>query len=252
MIIKRPPVGLSHEAEEYVDAAWDSISDSEAAKLARKALLIDPNVYDAYIIISRTLPTFVEKIALLRDGVNRGRKVWSEAIANSEHYDFWLDIYTRPFMRTVHELALLTWDFDDRTEAIDLAKLLLRLNPEDNQGARYLLLSWLPVIDDWGAVELILSRYADENGTYFSYAKCLNAFRKNDLQEALVSNAVAANPYVAYFLKDARRQVNEVSQCQTMGSTEEAFDYASLSREAWLSVNGAISWLTKSTKSFSK
>jgi len=49
----------------------------------------------------------------------------------------WVD--NRPFLRCLHGLTLSTWRLEQHTEAEDLCRALLWLNPADNQGARELL-----------------------------------------------------------------------------------------------------------------
>lgn len=47
----------------------------------------------------------------------------------------WLD--NRAYLRAIQYMAELHWDNGENDEAIDLFKLLLKLNPNDNQGIRY-------------------------------------------------------------------------------------------------------------------
>ena len=48
----------------------------------------------------------------------------------------WID--NRPFLRCLHGLTLSTWRLEQYTEAHELCRTLLWLNPADNQGAREL------------------------------------------------------------------------------------------------------------------
>jgi hypothetical protein len=49
----------------------------------------------------------------------------------------WVD--NRPFLRCLHALTLSAWRLEQYTEAHELCRALLWLNPADNQGARELL-----------------------------------------------------------------------------------------------------------------
>lgn len=49
----------------------------------------------------------------------------------------WGDIDNRAHMRALQYMADLFWDDKDYEKAIELFRLLLRLNPNDNQGVRY-------------------------------------------------------------------------------------------------------------------
>ncbi|HXY17585.1 MAG TPA: tetratricopeptide repeat protein [Gaiellaceae bacterium] len=56
---------------------------------------------------------------------------------------FWGLVETRPYMRARAALAALLWKLGRREEALEHARELLRLNPNDNQGIRYQQAKWL-------------------------------------------------------------------------------------------------------------
>jgi len=49
----------------------------------------------------------------------------------------WYDMDNRAYLRAIQYMAEWYWDNEEKDEAIKLFKLLLKLNPGDNQGARY-------------------------------------------------------------------------------------------------------------------
>lgn len=51
----------------------------------------------------------------------------------------WLFLNNRPYLRALHGLCLWHWKNKDFEKAAELATKLLRLNPMDNQGARFIL-----------------------------------------------------------------------------------------------------------------
>ena len=61
---------------------------------------------------------------------------------------FWADLDSRPFMRALHGRGLCLWRLGRLAEAREILAQMLALNPNDNQGARFLLadleagLSW--------------------------------------------------------------------------------------------------------------
>jgi hypothetical protein len=58
---------------------------------------------------------------------------------------FWGMIDNRPFLRCLHGLGLALWALKRDAEALVVFERLLRLNPSDNPGVRFLL---GPVADD--------------------------------------------------------------------------------------------------------
>ncbi len=51
----------------------------------------------------------------------------------------WGDMDNRAYMRAIQYRADIYWDDGENEKAIELYRLLLKLNPNDNQGVRYLL-----------------------------------------------------------------------------------------------------------------
>ena len=56
---------------------------------------------------------------------------------------FWGLLETRPYMRARAGLAASLWTAGDEVEAVEHYQDMLRLNPGDNQGHRYVLLGCL-------------------------------------------------------------------------------------------------------------
>lgn len=233
-------------AEELIDRAWDATTPAARVKYARKALMVDPDAVDAYVILSLSTEAVGEQIALLREAVRIGKRQWADAIKRPSRHDFWLDIDTRPFMRAAHNLALTLWQRGERDEAIGLADFLLKLNPNDNQGMRYLALAWHPTLGNWQAVERILSRYRGEGRTEYLYAVTLNAVRDGSDPIPLLREAIEANPHVPDFLLGHMPlPPGDFTEYVKFGSKAEAASYARMSLEAWCSVSHGLDWLKK-------
>lgn len=76
---------------------------------------------------------------LYEQGVEAGeRALGSEAFEEWEGH-FWGILETRPYMRARHGLALCLWEAGESKKAIEHYTEMLRLNPGDNQGIRYVL-----------------------------------------------------------------------------------------------------------------
>jgi len=230
--------------EDLIDRAWEATTSATQAKYARKALSIDPEAIDAYVILALSTDALGERVALLREAVRVGRKQWAEAIKRPSQQYFWLDIETRPFMRAVHNLALASWERGERDEAATLADFLLKLNPNDNQGIRFLALDWHGTLGNWDAVERLLKRYRNDASTEYLYAAALNAFRKGDGADLLLAEALETNPHVLELLAGRSPMPGESDLPYVeFGSREEAANYVRSSREAWSNVPGALKWL---------
>ena len=159
---------------QYIEEAWDASSNVKKAKYARKALEIDPDALDGYLLLSHATSNSAERQSFLREGVRRGQKIWANEIKRPAQSYFWADMDTRPYMRLVHVLALTLWDDGDQQGALELCRYLLKLNPNDNQGIRHLLLAWYPVTGDWTDFAKLLKKYGDDGSTEHLFAACLS------------------------------------------------------------------------------
>jgi hypothetical protein len=153
-------------------------------------------------------------------------------------------------MRVLHFLALTLWDTGARDEAVKEAKILLRLNPNDNQGIRELLHIWYPATGDWDALTKLLQRYRSDWSVSHLYTSWLLGFRNGNATDTQLAEALEANPYVPAILADQNALVVDDDDDVEMpgyvlsGSSAEASAYADFSRSVWQRVPGAIEALT--------
>lgn len=231
-----------------IEAAWEAKTDAARAKAARKVLALDPEALDGYVILHYALDTPAEQAALLFEAVRRGRRRWAAEIKRPSAHHFWLDLDTRPFMRALHLLGLRLWDIGEREAAVGEAEALLRLNPNDNQGIRHLLLAWYPVTGGWTGFEKVLKRYKDDGSTEFAYALCLDAIRRGADASAALEAAIEINSYVPARLIDPAKPVpSDDSPIAAFGvewgSDAEAAIYVEAHLPGWCAVPGALEWL---------
>jgi hypothetical protein len=229
--------------EELIDRAWDASEPALRAAFARRALALDSTAVDAYVVLAQSVETAAERIALLREGVRRGEFHWLQYLKRPPKHFFWAHLETRPFMRALHNLALALWECGDREDAALLADRILRFNPNDNQGIRYLALAWHPVLGNWLRVDALLKKYRGEDRTEYLYAYCLNCVRQGVGAEEALKAAMRVNPHVPALLLAARPPRELTATSAAFGSPDEAAAYAIFNREAWASVPSALGWL---------
>ncbi|MBX9859740.1 MAG: hypothetical protein K2Y20_09155 [Sphingomonas sp.] len=238
------------EAGEHLEAAWEALDSEEseiAATHARRALTLAPDEIDAYALLAEIAATAAEKQALLREAVRIGTQEWSACFKKPSETSFWLSLGTRPYMRAVHSLAIALWDTrapDKRLEAVAFARHLLRLNPNDNQGIRFLLLAWLPIVGQWDAAAKIARRFARDGRTETTYWHALHLLRAEEPQavEAL-KEALAINPHVPSLLTSRRKPAMPDVDAVAFRSPNEARAYAHMAHEAWRATPKAVAWL---------
>ncbi len=128
----------------WVDWLW------AAEAYYREALRVDPGHADAWVHLGNV--RFDEKkLAEAIAHYERGQAAAeARVIGDPARYPhpFWLDVDSRPFMRALHGRGLCLWRLGRTDEARQVFAWMLELNPNDNQGARFLLhdidegLSW--------------------------------------------------------------------------------------------------------------
>ncbi len=117
-----------------------------AFEILQKCLQVDTRCIDAYVHLGLMLVGDLEW-EWAHVVVPGGLKRYQAAVAIGERslppgFDgvlSWNCIDNRPFLRALHGLGLCHWRLGDLPQAHAIFKRILRLNPNDNQGIRFLL-----------------------------------------------------------------------------------------------------------------
>lgn len=249
--------GPGSSAEALIDEAWAQLEQgngSVAVTAARRALTIDGEAIDAFVILAQCATAPAERIALLREGVSVGRKTLADRLREPDPENFWVDHRTRPYMRAVHSLGLELWERNrgaDRAQAADLARHLLDINPEDNQGVRFLLMYWLPVLGRWRGLAQVMGEISvEERRTATLYSRALSAYQRRAGAAAVwLDNGRMENPHVLTLLARGRPPRPE-GDAFVHGSLKEAQDYAHHAHAAWAACPGALDWIAMGLPKF--
>lgn len=235
------------EAQELMYDAWESTSPRERIRLARKALEVSPDCADAYVLLAEeSARSAREEAELYAKGVEAGKRAIGEEAFQECVGRFWGVIETRPYMRARLGLAQALWAMGRKSEAVEHAWDMLRLNPGDNQGIRYVLLSWL--LETGGPAEKLLDQYEDDAAATWQYGRALSAFRtEGDTPRAreLLSEALRRNPYVPAYLLGRKRMPRSLPSTVGFGDESEAVDCAAGQGSAWRETPGALEWLRR-------
>ena len=133
-----------------------------------------------------------------------------------------------------------------RPEALDHYRELLRLNPNDNQGVRYLLLPALLADGLHEEAGRLLAAYDGDIQATWPYAQALLLFRAEGNgapARAALTNALRVNPHVATYLLDPERLPVHSPPHFALGSAEEGAVVAEGLLEAFEGTPGAPAWL---------
>lgn len=236
-----------YTAQDLVYQAWET-QGAQRIRLARKALEVWPDCADAYVILAEAAATHEEKRKLYAAGVAAGERAVGRRAFKEDVGHFWWVFETRPYMRARAGLASVLWSTGETEEALAHLRDLLRLNPGDNQGVRYVLLGCLLELgrDDEAWELLHHPDYAADSLASWLYARALLTFkRQGDGPEAktALADALESNLHLPAYLLGRKRMPEAPPRYITLGGESEAVSCAWEQSAAWHNAPGALDWL---------
>lgn len=239
-------------AEDIVSKAWDAPTPAKRAALARKALETDLDCIDAYTLLGIEAKTLGERIALFREAVTVGDRLWAPAMDDPDMV-WWGFIGTRPYMRALQNLALALEEAGDSIEAEALYRRLLALNPNDNQGVRATLARILMEGGKLDDLSALLAEYPDDFQIEMVMARLFLDLRADPeaLTSARAAQILERNAFVLDQLVGRGRKPSEIEVSPygvTMGGEDEALIYAEETGHIWRSEKAAMAALRTAAK----
>lgn len=238
------------KAQELVYVAMEEPDAKERKKLIEKAFALYPHLPDAWIMMAEEkAETLEDALPYFECAVRAGEDDLGEDFFKENEGYFWGLIETRPYMRAKAYLADALWELGSEDEAIAHYQGCLRLNPNDNQGIRDALISYLLIKNDLVEVEKLLKHYKEDIGAQHAYNKSLFLFKKYGAKskraEKQINDAISDNPYVPKYLLGKLKIPSQLPDSYSLGSKEEAVIYASEAKRAWEETPGATEWLVR-------
>ncbi|PWE58109.1 hypothetical protein DEM27_02680 [Metarhizobium album] len=229
---------IDSPADGILNEAWDAETPGKRTKLARKALSVDLDCIDAYNILGIHAESHAESIALFREGVRIGERLFAPVL-DDEDMAWWGFLGTRPWMRAQHNLGLALMAAGDAKEAAETFKRLLKLNPNDNQGVRTLVMKLSAESGDYSDCRILFADYDGDGSIEFVATKLLvdlASKRKIDFRRHF-DEIEASNRYFLPLLATAaksNRWPRAVSaDLIAWGSKEAAAIYLNEFKAAW-------------------
>jgi tetratricopeptide (TPR) repeat protein len=237
------------KAQDLMYQAWDENDPAQRLVLAHRALALSPDCADAYVLLAEEeADTIGRAQALYLQGVEAGERALGKRFFAANTGDFWALLQTRPYMRALEGLAGTLWRLGRREEALAHYRQMLRLNPGDNQGMRYLLLELLFELERMDEVQALLREYKDETLADFGYARALVEFQRRGPSAAavrLLRKALRQNPHVPAYLTRQKRVPGHLPDRIDLGGEREAAAYAAHFLVFWRRTPGAVDWLVE-------
>jgi tetratricopeptide (TPR) repeat protein len=236
------------KAQDVMYDALERTTSRSRIALAHKALGISPLCADAYVLLAEEARSIKEARDYYAKGVEAGELALGPKGFKQYAGHFWGFLETRPYMRAMAGLAGTLLKLGDVDGALSHYRDMLKLNPNDNQGIRYVLAGCLLRQGDDGALKELLAAHED-GSAFWLYTRALVAFRgsgdSDEQAAALVRDAWSANDHVPTILAGTKPPVISDDGYVTMGGPDEATYYVTECGPAWHRTPGAVAWLTK-------
>ena len=234
------------QAQDLMYDAWDS-SGTRRVELARRALEISEDCADAHVLLAEeTARNLKEAKNLYEQGVKAGERALGPQVFDEDTGHFWGILETRPYMRARFGLGQCLWSLGERRQAIEHYTDMLRLNPGDNQGIRYILANCLleeGLDEDLGE---LLEQYKDDAAATWLYSRALWLFRQEGASKKAnrcLKEALEQNQFVPSYLLGVKRLPRHLPEYIGFGDENEAVVYAADAIKAWQKAEGALEWL---------
>jgi tetratricopeptide (TPR) repeat protein len=233
--------------EQAQDLCYDAVETRgrKQLQLARKALEICPDCVDAYVLLAEASADVNEAHELYAKGVAAGERLLGGVFFKEEAGHFWGIVQTRPYMRARFGLAQTLEHLERFDEAILHYQDMLRLDPNDNQGVREVLLPCLLLTHRTDEAKILLNTYKESGAATWSYGRALLTFmQKGDstMARKYLANAIKANRFTPDYLL-GEGLLLPAPQNYRLGSKEEAIVCAEIMQKVWQTIPGALDWL---------
>ena len=237
-------------ARELALQAVQSPDPKQRLALAKRSVATSPDCAEAYILLAELARSRKQALTLYEQAVDAATRVLGPDYLREAKGQFWGLWETRPYMRARLGLAEALWASGRRAEAVDHLEAMLRLNPNDNQGLRYILAGWLLNLDRLDELESLLEGY-DEDSATWAYTRALVAFRRGgDSPRArkLFTAARKSNRHVPDYLLGRKPLPAEQPTFYSPGDVDDAVLYVGNHLGGWKAAPGAISWVRSRVK----
>lgn len=245
---RRPARTPLEQAEELVHEAR-GVDGRRQLQLLRKALEVCPDCADAYVLLADRESNPERALEWYAKGVAAGARVLGPSRFTEDAGDFWGMFDTRPYMRALFGVAESQMDLGRHEEARASYAEMLRLNPGDDQGARYPLARCLLGLRRVEELDSLLES-CDEVSAHWLYLGAIAAFvNEGDSPAARdrLAEAHVANPMVRQFLLGELPLPDDSPASFNICGPEEAIMVALETFDLWTETPGALDWLERYT-----
>lgn len=220
-------------------------SETSGKKLIKQALELDPNNAEAYNYLASIEKDVDKAIIQYEKAIKAGEKSLGKKFFKEEKGHFWGFIETRPYMRAKAGLADCFYAKKEVDKALEIYEEMLELNPNDNQGIRYLVSTILLGKNDLAKYNSFMGAY-QEDCAVMKYNNALYHFKKSGpstKSEKELAKAFRSNQHVIDYMLGIKELPSQQPQYVGRGDENEAVAYVSDAWKIWEKSADALDWL---------
>lgn len=179
------------------DEALNANSEKKAIKLAKEALKLDPTYIDSKLFLipyEYTGEDVLNELDKVIESEEKRLKKEGYFDNAGEFYTMW---QTRPYMRALENKAMVLIQYGKMGLARRVLEKMVKLNENDNLGARYMLAAVYAYFEDEKAFNKLIKKYKGDNSLSFLGSKLCLYYKLGDNKKALeiLEEIKEINPY---------------------------------------------------------
>ena len=153
------------DAYELLEKAENAKSKNQAIKYAKQAYDLCPDCFDAILFQVHLEDHPIKRMNLLNEGLEFEKdRLKSEGYFEKDNIGHFYGIFeTRPYIRGLYAKADYLILDGKVKQARDICKEILRLNENDNTGARYLLMAIYAYLEEENDMLKLYKKYSEEH-----------------------------------------------------------------------------------------
>lgn len=246
--------------EDYFDDYWNAVElmnehPIKAEKIFKKIISkCGDNHIDAILhlgLLYNQIGKRIEGNALIIKAYHIVQQIIPNELYTKKDKLSWLELSNRPILRTIHAYGLELMNQKKYLEAIKEFEFIIKVNPNDNQGVRYLIIECLFHLEKYIDILKLNSKYKDDRSPEFLYGVFLVLYILDRKDEALIQYKKAKKhfPFVAEELIKSKHVfpktddpflIKQEGYGYPFGSKQEAYEYWERNQLFWNKADGIV------------
>lgn len=181
--------------------AYSAYTNTDRTTQLEQIQGLDPQNTDAFLLAAEMATDSSLKEQLLQKAISSGKERFEPEMDVA-----WLYVPNRPYLRSLFLLGNFYWEQARFEEAFPIYYEVLRLNPGDHQGVRYLAVSALISLGRLEEAESLISHYEEElsDNAFYAWFRWSIERQKgkiSQISQTRYIEAIDQNPYVKKYIE---------------------------------------------------